>query len=207
MARKTKAEAEQTRRDILDAALELFHAKGYSHTTLEEIARCAGVTRGAVYWHFKDKADLFLGLKEDVERSTETRIEDLLQLSVTSLADMRLNLGRLFRSLETDARFRRFFELTFFRAEFTEELQPVLEQFKDKCGRMRQKHTMDLQRLQRQAEVETHLDCAQAALGLHCLILGIVHSWLLEDRCFPLVEQGEALVEHFMQSLCSPKNR
>ena len=58
MARRTKLEAEQTRHAILDAAERIFYAHGVTRTSLEEIAKHAGVTRGAVYWHFKDKIEL-----------------------------------------------------------------------------------------------------------------------------------------------------
>lgn len=205
MARKTKAEAEQTRQDILDAALELFHAKGYSRTTLEDIALSAAVTRGAIYWHFKDKGDLFMAIKEEVERSTETRLEDLLLLSVTNLSDMRDNLLRLFLNLERDARFRRYFELIFFRAEFTEELQPVMEQFREKCWHMQQRDAKDFERLQQAGQLPAQLDCAQAALGFRCMILGIIYSWLMDESLFSLSEQGSALVDNYLQKLCLPK--
>ncbi|WP_249532522.1 TetR family transcriptional regulator, partial [Escherichia coli] len=59
MARKTKQEAQETRQHILDVALRLFSQQGVSSTSLGEIAKAAGVTRGAIYWHFKDKSDLF----------------------------------------------------------------------------------------------------------------------------------------------------
>jgi len=48
MVRRTKEEAEQTRDQILDAAEILFFERGVAHTSLEQIARAAGVTRGAV---------------------------------------------------------------------------------------------------------------------------------------------------------------
>ena len=54
MVRKTKEEAEQTRKDILNAARIVFHECGVSRSSLEKIAKAAGVTRGAIYWHFKD---------------------------------------------------------------------------------------------------------------------------------------------------------
>ena len=62
MARKTKAEAEKTRQCILKAALRLFVEKGYDRTTFEDVARHIGLTKGAVYWHFKSKPDLLAEL-------------------------------------------------------------------------------------------------------------------------------------------------
>ena len=58
MARKTVAEAEETRQRIIDAAVEVFAAQGVPDATLDQIARKAGVTRGAVYWHFNGKQEV-----------------------------------------------------------------------------------------------------------------------------------------------------
>lgn len=57
--RRTKQEAEATRLEIMSHALQLFADKGIAATSLVEIAAAAGVTRGAIYWHFKNKWDLF----------------------------------------------------------------------------------------------------------------------------------------------------
>lgn len=62
MARKTRAEADQTRRLLLDSALELFRRQGVVNTTLNQIAGNAGMTRGAVYWHFPNKEAIILAL-------------------------------------------------------------------------------------------------------------------------------------------------
>ena len=59
MARKTKEDAEITRGRLLDAAEQVFYERGVSGASLADVAQCAGLTRGAVYWHFKDKLDLF----------------------------------------------------------------------------------------------------------------------------------------------------
>src|SRR5204863_4011968 len=64
MVRKTKAEAAVTREQLLDAAERVFRERGVSTTSLGEIAAAAGVTRGAVYWHFRDKGDLIGALCE-----------------------------------------------------------------------------------------------------------------------------------------------
>src|SRR5215831_8980559 len=93
MVRRTKIEAAATRDALLDAALGVFRDRGVAHTSLEEVAAAAGVTRGAVYWHFKDKADLFTALCERVQlpmeamlaAAGETRHEDPLN-TLRSLA-------------------------------------------------------------------------------------------------------------------------
>ena len=62
MARKTKLEAQETRNSLLDAAELLFQERGVSRCSLQDIAQAAGVTRGAIYWHFSNKADLVQAL-------------------------------------------------------------------------------------------------------------------------------------------------
>src|SRR6188768_802897 len=66
MVRRTKEEAQATRKLILDTAEVVFHERGVSRSTLNDIAVAAGVTRGAIYWHFQDKADLFNAMIERV---------------------------------------------------------------------------------------------------------------------------------------------
>jgi AcrR family transcriptional regulator len=66
MARRTKAEAEQTRQKIFMAALDLFAQNGFERTTFEDIAARIHLTKGAIYWHFKSKPDLLAELVTDM---------------------------------------------------------------------------------------------------------------------------------------------
>ena len=67
--KRTKEEALETRQAILQSALDLFYQKGYSKTTFEQIALRIGLTKGAVYWYFKNKPDLVVALiNEYVEK-------------------------------------------------------------------------------------------------------------------------------------------
>jgi TetR/AcrR family acrAB operon transcriptional repressor len=77
MARRTKAEAAATREALIDAAEEMFMAHGVARTTLEQIARHAGMTRGAVYWHFKNKADLFRAMLERVRMPFDELVQEI----------------------------------------------------------------------------------------------------------------------------------
>ena len=62
--RRTKAEAQETREALLDAAERVFFENGVATTSLTEIAQAASLTRGAIYWHFVDKAALFEAVQE-----------------------------------------------------------------------------------------------------------------------------------------------
>ncbi len=70
--RRTKAEAEETRQAILAAAERVFFKKGVANSSLDEVAAAAGVTRGAIYWHFASKTDLFIGLYQSVALPSRT---------------------------------------------------------------------------------------------------------------------------------------
>ena len=75
MVRKTKEDALATRDSILDAAEQLFVTQGVSGTTLQHIATAAGVTRGAIYWHFEDKAALFNAMMERAKMPLESAMQ------------------------------------------------------------------------------------------------------------------------------------
>lgn len=103
MARKTKEEALKTRADILEAAIRIFSVRGVSRTTLGDIAREAGVTRGAIYWHFNNKNDLLAALWDQLFQP----IEPIVQASESKdeedpLGLMRETLLSLFTSLAND---------------------------------------------------------------------------------------------------------
>jgi len=78
MARKTKAEAEKTRQNILRASLDLFVEKGYERATFEDVAARIGLSKGAVYWHFKNKPDLFAALVADMTERHNKQLARLL---------------------------------------------------------------------------------------------------------------------------------
>jgi AcrR family transcriptional regulator len=66
--------SEATRQQLVTAARALFGARGYAGVGTEEIVRAAGVTRGALYYQFRDKADLFAAVAEEVEAEIAERI-------------------------------------------------------------------------------------------------------------------------------------
>jgi AcrR family transcriptional regulator len=66
--------SQATRRQLVSSARALFGTRGYAGVGTEEIVRAAGVTRGALYHQFRDKADLFAAVAEQVEAEVSERI-------------------------------------------------------------------------------------------------------------------------------------
>ncbi len=126
MARKTREEAVATREALLDAAQREFRDKGVAHTTLADVAHAAGLTRGAIYWHFRDKAELFEAMCERAAMPMEAmlgcagggRCADPLG-TLRTMAVMGLT------RLASDARTQAVFDVMYHKCEFTADLAPV----------------------------------------------------------------------------------
>ncbi len=204
MARKTKAEAELTRQRLLDAAEQLFCSHGVARTSLQDIAQAAGATRGAVYWHFDDKAALFQAMMERVTLP----MEQALQQSVVPEPNGRPALARLIEALLAamevtvrDPQVRCVFEIATHKVEYVNGLEAI--------GRHRVEVT---QRLLRSIEQALRLDaersgCALplpvevAARGLHALVDGLFINWLLDPRAFDLVAVGRETIARYLGGL------
>lgn len=75
-----KSEAAETRTTIILSALKLFSEKGFDATSISEICKKANITKGALYWHFKDKRDLYYQLISEV-------IKEILGESMLSISE------------------------------------------------------------------------------------------------------------------------
>ena len=124
MVRRTKADAEATRTALLDAAEQLFQARGVSGTSLQDIASAAGTTRGAIYWHFQDKAHLFNAMMERVTLPLEQSIS-AAQAVATPLQQIRISVLTALRKTATDSQARRVFEIATLQVEYNGDMLAV----------------------------------------------------------------------------------
>ena len=202
MVRRTKAEAEQTRHAVLDAAEHLFHAKGVSATSLSDIAAAAGVTRGAIYWHFRDKVDVFNSMMERVTLP----LEELVNAAVNSseghaLAGLRSVVLATMERIQHDEQVRHVFDITRNRAAYVAEMQPAHE----RLTRTRDAFIAHTQKaLEREAQAQNAallLPLAQAALVLHTQIDGMIHLWLMTPTAFDLPSLGMAAFDVAVRGL------
>ena len=129
MGRRTKAEAAQTRQEIIDAARWVFHERGVSRTSMENVAQAAGVSRGAVYWHFENKAALFFAMREQTATVLDQVHSRMLSPEVVNSLDaIERSLCLLFEILENNPLVRETFEIMSLRCEYVDEFAPVLQE-------------------------------------------------------------------------------
>lgn len=205
MVRRTKEEALVTRQRLLDAAELLFQAQGVSNTSLQQIAQQAGATRGAIYWHFKDKGDLFNAMMERVTLPMDEGLRAAVNAGDRDpLGMLERGIMDAFRLAAADAQVRRVFEIASYKVEYTQEMSAVQERHLSS----RQACINDFERALRlaaaHARVALPIPAATAALGLHALIAGLMHDWLLAPESFALLPAGRRLFRTYVRGLGLP---
>lgn len=200
MVRRTKADAELTRHRLLDAAECLFLAKGVSSTSLSDIATAAGATRGAIYWHFRDKADLFNAMLDRVTLPMERSISET-QATETPLQRLRtLVLTALLRTA-TDEQARRVFQIASHQVEFNGEMLAVRERKLRWRDDYLKYLTQGFDAAATDAGIRLPVDARTAALGMKAILGGLLDSWLLDTKDFDLVEVGTQVMDRYLTGL------
>jgi len=202
MARCTKEEALVTRHRLLDAAELVFAEKGVSRTSLHDIAEAAGVSRGAIYWHFKNKADLFNAMMERTTLPLEDSLHQIGQDPDSDpLHELRRAILDAMRKIATDERTRRVFEVAILKVEYVEELQAVkarhLQCYVEGVGQMER----SLREAALRRAEPLRVSPSMAAQGLHALVVGLIHTWLLAPDAFELVPVADMAVGTYLAGL------
>jgi len=202
MVRKTKEEAAATRDRILDAAEIVFSEQGVSRTTLQHIASAAGVTRGAIYWHFDDKGALFNAMMERVILPLESAMA-LLERSDSDdpLHDLRQYMLAGLRITFEDPHARRVFEIATLKIEFVEEME---------AARMRRQRSLEAWMTRAEKSILAAKDKGlvrasvvprAAAIGMWVLTDGLIRNWLFDTSAFDLLEVGTLVIDEHLDGL------
>jgi len=123
---RTKEAAKQPRRKVIAAALELFSRNGYSNTTLAMIAQAAGFSRGPIYWHFKNKDELYQAVLTFSQEPLERLIERSRKLGADPLAAIGHFVREWFRLLLEDRWYRQSFEILLNKTELTAQMASLM---------------------------------------------------------------------------------
>lgn len=202
MARRTKEDAQKTRELLIEAAERIFYEKGVSRTSLNDIALEAGVTRGAIYWHFKNKHDVFEAIMERLQTPLELLHEAVENPNEPDpLGRFREFLNYLTQEIVRDPRRRRVYEIVFMKCELTEENEPLAarhrQNFLDASGRIRKA----LRNAQDRGQLPEGIDIERAITHLHVQLTGMLYLWLLLPDTFDFKAESERVIDAYFYSL------
>ena len=195
--RRTKEESELTRAAILNAAERVFCEQGFAGATIDGISRAAGLTRGAFYWHFKDKAELLGALYARsvlpqeliLSSAAETGSDPLCSLMDAGVASL--------REFEEDEGKQRMFRI----------MSDLTIGCEGRANLARIDAELDalILRVMTRAEDEGMLhedfSAADAAVFVSVTIGGLLHQWLRSGKTFPLAALGETLLRRHVAML------
>lgn len=202
MARKTKEEAQETRSAILEAAVRIFAIKGVARTSLDDIAREAGVTRGAIYWHFANKTDLL------------NTLWDQVLLFYAPLAEASENpdepdpLGKLkalylsfFTGMVEDQRQQQLFRLLFDDSDRSKDTEAI----RLRHAQIRRERLQGIQNTLNNAKARDQLppefDVRLGAISVLVYIYGLIANWIMTPDLIDIKQDIPHLIEGMVQML------
>ncbi|CUX58609.1 TetR family transcriptional regulator [Agrobacterium genomosp. 13] len=198
--RRTKAEAEETRQAILAAAERVFFKKGVANSSLDEVAAAAGVTRGAIYWHFSSKSDLFIGLYESVALPESDLLDfddpDLKGLAL--LAKIEEAACKWLALLAGDEQRQRIMTISL-RTNYSDEFAPVLHAQEELDRSQKERLEAVFERAEAEGAFNDNWTAESALDAIYWLIKGMCSDWLLFGKRFDLAREGAEAVHRLMK--------
>ena len=200
--RKTKTEAQKTHQHLLDAALEVFWCDGVTRASLQAIAQEAGVTRGALYWHFKNKEDLFETLFEQQYADFFAAFNDqTLRDNQDVWTHLQHNLTTMFETLATRESKHKFCNVMFSKCEQTAGNETITE-LACRYHRLFQKQiAYALQLSREQGRLPENTDIELAAIYLESSLVGLIKIWIDEPERFDLIAKSKRVIAANMRVL------
>ncbi|WP_337997445.1 TetR family transcriptional regulator [Oleispirillum naphthae] len=201
MARKTKTDAESTRQNLLDAAEILFFEKGVSGTTLEEIATAAGVTRGALYWHFANKGDLFVAMHARVALPLDEMADAILEQDNPLIA-LRDYWARAIEYLCECEHTRRVVDILLRKCEYIQEIDQIATCTNAWVTQSVALMEQAFDKAKRQGLIPEEVDPHCAALSLCSMVTGLTYLWLSMPTFIDMKKQSPQMLNQFFGALC-----
>ncbi|GAB3409089.1 multidrug efflux transporter transcriptional repressor AcrR [Erwinia aphidicola] len=202
MARNTKQQAQETRNHIIDAAIERFSEHGVSKTSLADIAASAGVTRGAIYWHFKNKTDLLNEIWAQSESGmADLELEYQSKYPADPLSVMRAMLLYVLDAAATDPRRRALMEIIYHKCEFVGEMTTLQLMQQNLYLECYEKIEEVLQQCIDAKQLPENLNTRRVAVVMRGYISGIMENWLFMPESFDLAADAPQLVDTLIEML------
>jgi len=194
--RRSKEDAARTREAILEGALACFDRYGITSSTVEQIAREAGVTRGAVYHHFAGKREILRAIRERVSLPFLDQADTTLLKRGESGALERIErfLLGLVQALESDPRKRLAFTVMQLRCEYVGELAEELAVGVRNVDRLAKAIEGAYREARAAGELAPGVVPAVAALETVMFMNGLVRLWIVHSEGASLRRQARAAI-------------
>jgi TetR/AcrR family acrAB operon transcriptional repressor len=199
--KKTKEEASQTRQAVLAAALKTFGKYKYSGTSLEAVAKEAGMTRGAIYWHFKNKFELLHAVIEDGYRKADERINRVLQSSDRPLNKVRQLIREFILIISGDDEFRVMEELLVFKIQRKKELSRLYTEHMEHVSEIKTWMKTLIMEGIAAGEIDPNVDPEIVVVAWISFVAGIKTAWLSDVKKISLKENAEDLANVFINGI------
>jgi len=193
--RRTKEEAARTRQDILKSALIVFGEKGFSAATLTQIAAEVGVTRGAIYWHFDNKAELYNTLIENYSAYGAAIGEQAIADGGSFVDILRRIFVRQLQAVEEDPDLRAIMEIHLFKTGLDPELQTALLQKIQSGQALLEGISAAMSMGIAAGELRADIDPLEMARAFLAFQNGLIYLWLLSPDSFSLRASAESMAE------------
>src|SRR5690554_227670 len=202
MARKTKEDALETRSHLLDAAERVFFEKGFSQASLMDIAKAANMTRGAIYWHCKNKSDVLEAMTDRIRLPYENLSEACGDPNEPDpLGKMRDFWIQTLRETVRNPRRRRILTILFHKCELNNEAKQL--EVRRQSASLEYIHNMEqgLKNAVKKGQLPANLNIHQAAVAKHALFVGLLSNWLFLPGSFDLETYAEPMVDSYFEML------
>ena len=185
-----------------DAAEHVFYQYGVARTTLEQIARAAKVTRGAVYWHFRDKIEVLDAMISRVFLPQEDILERLAASgSNQPLDDLRQACCDALRAMGKDRRRNRVVSIMIHRCEYVAEMAPIMKRRSACKNRMLERSLKMMEQAEKLGHLSPRWTPQLAALSVQAMMTGLIVSALEGRKAFNFKTSAPACVEALFKSL------
>ncbi len=198
--RKTKEEAEITRKKIIKTAIKIFSKNGYTATKLEEIAKKVGVTRGAIYWHFKNKQELFSAICKENQSKMMATIEQIKAEGHPPLAALKKGMITILDKFESDKEFREIEELLF-KTQITGQYKYIKPNSKvgDEPGLSA---LLDiLTAAKSDGTLRKDLSPESVTYAIASFFFGIMSFWFINPSAYSMKEKADEFIDIFLHGI------
>ena len=203
--RRTKEEAAITREQLLKNALAVFSKNGYAATSLQDIAREAEVTRGAIYHHFGGKAELYNTLIRKYSNRGSWIMEQAASEGGGLLDVLRRVFVRQLQAIEDDREMQALMELYLFKTGLVPELEEGRQQQIESGVGLIEMLAGIMSQGMEQGFLRLDLDPKEMARAYLAFQNGLIQLWLTAPNQFSLKANAESFADILMVGIKAQK--